>query len=125
MCVCVHLMDFILVVCGCIDVAAHVWLEVGWVWTYILESNGTRIPQLVYVSRLLVLFLLLSTRMCMCIRVYVSIGLVQLNVSGTYTVTVTCFQQQRYLLVLKVHLLFVPLPSRYCMVKEKVCLGEI
>ena len=35
-------MDFVLVGRGYIDVAARVWLEVGWVWTYVLESNGVQ-----------------------------------------------------------------------------------
>ena len=74
--VCVYLMDFILVVCGCIDVAAHVWLEVGWVWTYIFESNGTRIPQLGAVSRLLVLFLLV----CLYLHVYVHMCKYQIGI---------------------------------------------
>ena len=75
-------MDFILVVCGCIDVAASVRLEVGWVWTYILESNGVGIPQLVNVSRLL--FLLVCLCVCVCVRA--SIRQAQLKFSVAYSV---------------------------------------
>lgn len=57
-------LDFVLVVRGCIDVAARVWLEVGWVWTYILESNGVRIPQSDSVSRLLCTYIHIQLSSC-------------------------------------------------------------